>query len=86
MAEKLLDVSDLEPPEPFEQALAALAELSEGDYLRLLHRREPFPLYDILEQQGYTWHTRPGQTTEVEILIWRKADGAAGAAIRQAQN
>lgn len=50
-----LDVSDLPPPEPLEQALDALSALAPGDRLVLRHRRQPYPLYDILKRMGYRW-------------------------------
>jgi uncharacterized protein (DUF2249 family) len=65
----LLDVSTLEPPEPLERVLDALAELAEGSRLRVLHRRQPFPLYDLLRQMGYAWETT-GVEGRYEILIW----------------
>jgi len=47
-----LDVSDLPPPEPFERALDALHALAPGDRLLLRHRRQPYPLYDLLRGMG----------------------------------
>jgi len=70
----VLDVSSLEPPEPLERVLDALADLPAGDRLRVLHRREPFPLYDLLRRMGYAWETT-GSDGRFEILIWPR-DGA----------
>lgn len=67
-----LDVSSLEPPEPMQRILEALFDLAADDRLRVLHRREPFPLYDILNRMGYRWETI-GSEGRVEILIWREA-------------
>lgn len=50
-----LDVSDLPPPEPLERALDALRALGPGDRLLMQHRRQPYPLYDILRRMGYRW-------------------------------
>ncbi len=80
MAERLLDVSELEPCEPLEQTLAALPTLAPGDYLRVLHRREPYPLFPMLEQQGFGWFMRPGAATAVEVIIWRETDPQAATA------
>jgi uncharacterized protein (DUF2249 family) len=66
-----LDVSSLEPPEPMQRILEALFDLGSDDRLRVLHRREPFPLYDILQRMGYRWETRPVDSF-FEILIWRE--------------
>ncbi|WP_132977315.1 DUF2249 domain-containing protein [Thiobaca trueperi] len=65
----VLDVRRLEPPEPLERILDALADLPAGEPLCVLHRREPFPLYDLLKRMGYDWRTQ-GQDDRFEILIW----------------
>ena len=65
-----LDVRDLEPPEPMQQALAALAVLKPGEQLRMLHHREPFPLYAILRERGFTYRTRQLADDNYEVLIW----------------
>ena len=46
--EHLLDVSTLEPCEPLELTLSATRDLSTGDYLKVVHRREPHPLFPLL--------------------------------------
>lgn len=53
-----------------QRILEALLDLAVGDRLRVLHRREPFPLYDILHRMGYRWETT-GADGCFEILIWR---------------
>ncbi len=64
----LLDVSDLPAPEPLERALDALAVLPAGDRLLLRHRRQPFPLYDMLRRMGYRWQV-DGREGDWQILI-----------------
>jgi len=64
-----LDVSLLEPPEPLERVLDALAGLADGDRLRVKLRRQPFPLYNFLRQMGYEWETT-GAEGRFEVLIW----------------
>jgi uncharacterized protein (DUF2249 family) len=59
----------MEPPEPLERILDALADLPPGDRLSVIHRREPFPLYDLLRRLGYGWHTQ-GEDGRFTILIW----------------
>lgn len=66
-----LDVRDLEPPEPLEQALAALAMLKPGEQLRMLHHREPFPLYAMLNERGLSHRTTQLSDDSYEILIWQ---------------
>lgn len=53
--DRTLDVSDLPAPEPMERILDALADLPPGDRLCVSHRREPYPLYDMLRRMGYRW-------------------------------
>ena len=81
-AEHLLDVRNMELPEPLLRALAELESLAPGDYLHMLSHRAPVLLYPILKSQGfsYTQQQDPGGT--YEILIWRTGDVAAQLAIR----
>lgn len=83
MAEICLDVSELEPCEPLERALLAVSVLQSGDWLRMLHRREPFPLYQMLKKQGVCWHTRAGFSSAYEVFIWHCGDVAAESAIQR---
>lgn len=78
--ERVLDATRLPPPEPFERTLAALPGLARGEYLRLLHWREPFPLYAVLPDLGFAYAVRPGGQSPYEILIWRRGDAEAEAA------
>jgi uncharacterized protein (DUF2249 family) len=55
--DRTLDVSDLPAPEPMERILDALADMPPDDRLCVLHRREPYPLYDMLRRMGYRWVT-----------------------------
>lgn len=70
MAEpRVIDGRDMEPPEPLERAMAALATLPAGEELVMLLRCEPVPLYSILDRNGYTHHARflADGTNEVRI-------------------
>ena len=69
--ERLLDVSELEAPEPLVRALAAVQALPAGAYLRLRHRMKPCHLYSHLEQQGFDADTRQGEGVACEVFIWR---------------
>ena len=66
-----LDVRDREPPEPMQLALDAIALLGPGEQLRMLHHREPFPLYTILDQRGFGHRTVQLPDDSYEIMIWR---------------
>lgn len=80
--ERLLDVDGLEPPQPMERALDALAQLPPGHYLRMLLHREPHLLYPLLEEEGFQSETRPGRRALFEVLIWRAGDEDAASAAR----
>lgn len=71
--EHLLDVADLEPPEPLERILDALNHLDAGDWLRARLRREPFPLYGFLQRLGYAWRTVRAGEAGFDVLIWPAA-------------
>jgi uncharacterized protein (DUF2249 family) len=77
VAERLLDVSELAPPEPLERILDAAEELRAGERLRVLHRREPWPLFPMLEDRGFAHRMRALNPPGFEILIWRAGDPAA---------
>lgn len=79
--EHYLDVSMLEPCEPMEQTLAAIERLTEGDYLKVIHRREPHLIYPMLEQAGFAWRTEPGGPSEFQVFIWRRDDRIAEQAV-----
>lgn len=55
--ELLVDARRLEPPEPLDRVLAALARRQPGQRVRLLLHREPFPLYTLLQQMGLAYST-----------------------------
>lgn len=65
----IVDARDLEPPEPFERVMEALCELKAGEEILLILNREPFPLYRVLERNGYAWQTKPFPDGRFEILI-----------------
>jgi tRNA 2-thiouridine synthesizing protein A len=72
----VIDGRGMEPPEPFERVMAALAQIDAGEQVLLILPREPFPLYRVLEGAGFAWQTkRPGETADgvFEILIGRNA-------------
>ena len=80
--EVLLDVSDLEPPEPLVLTLEAAEQLQPGQYIRMLHRREPCMLYDNLDDTVFRHYQRKGTSSAVEVFIWRINDAEATAAVQ----
>ncbi len=75
--EQLLDVSELEPCEPLEQTLASSQSLDKGDYLRVIHRREPHALFPLLRKSGFVFYSRQGGPAGCEVFIWREQDRLA---------
>lgn len=67
-----IDVCGLEPPEPMERVLDALGRLQPGQRLKVLIPREPYPLYSILDRNGYLHETKSREDFLYEVLIWPK--------------
>jgi uncharacterized protein (DUF2249 family) len=53
---KRLDVRSIDG-EPFDDIMAALGRLDEGETLRLINGFEPEPLYGVLESRGFEHET-----------------------------
>ena len=64
-----IDGRDMEPPEPLERTLEALATLPADGEVVLRVNCEPFPLYGILDRSGYvhTSQRQPDGSNEVRI-------------------
>jgi uncharacterized protein (DUF2249 family) len=69
----VVDARGLEPPQPMERILEALTILQGGQRLRFLMHREPFPLYRLLQRNGYQWRTERSSAGDFEIVIWEPA-------------
>lgn len=76
MTTRVVDGRDLIPPEPLELTLAALEESGEDDDVVLLLYRQPFPLYNILRQDGYCWEENLLDDGTWEIRIRKAPHGA----------
>lgn len=82
--EVVLDLRELEPPEPFVQSLAALEQLPSGSFLHLVHHRAPVMLYPELAPRGFTSETREDSNGLFHVMIWREAESdAADAALQR---
>ena len=68
-----LDVCGLPPPEPFEQIMRALASLPDEATLQVHIHREPYPLYEVLQDNGYDWQTTPLADGSFMVRIGRNA-------------
>ena len=78
-----LDATQMEPPEPLMLTMEMISDLGQGDFLRFRHRREPFPLYDSLNQGGFSFITCTGHDVEFEVFIWNKDDDKAQSIIEE---
>ena len=78
MSEQVLDVSEMEAPEPLREAIEALQSLPAGDWLHLYHRMAPCHLYAWMAEQGFASDTRQGEAG-CEVFIWRETDEEAAA-------
>jgi TusA-related sulfurtransferase len=80
--EHLLDVRNMEQPEPLLRALAELESIAAGDYLRMLCHRDPVLLYPILQSQGFSYLRQRDSAGIYEILVWHRNDVMAEQAAR----
>ena len=69
--EVVVDARGLEPPQPMQRILEALAALPEGAALRAHTDRRPMLLYPKLEERGYRYETREAGDDGYETRIWR---------------
>ena len=70
--EEVLDVRNLEPPEPFERVMDALDHLGLDDRLKVVIDRRPVPLFRALERNGFAYREATGKDSLLEITIWRR--------------
>jgi hypothetical protein len=67
---RMIDARGLLPPEPMELTLAALDEIPPGQEIVLLLYREPYPLYQILQRNGFAHRTTLQDDGTFEIRIF----------------
>lgn len=68
----LVDARGLPPPGPLELVLDAIDTLGSKQKVRLLIDREPFPLYDMLRENGFDYSSSTTEDYRYEVLIWHK--------------
>jgi len=73
----VLDVRDLEPPEPMVRVLTTLDRLAPGQRLEVRHSRRPTLLYPQLEDRGFVHETDEPEPGLVRIVI-RQPNETAG--------
>jgi len=79
--EIILDVREMEPPEPYELATSTLRELQPGQYVRMISVRRPIMLYPWLEERGFSEITRQRESELFDIYIWAGTDTETGTAL-----
>lgn len=75
----VLDVREMDPPEPLAHTLNAAAELPPGGYLVQLNVRVPQFLLPKLTDQGFTFHVREVSPERVHVVIRRPSTAPAPA-------
>jgi len=70
-AEVVVDARGLEPPQPMQRILEALATLPEGGTLRARTDRRPMLLYPKLEERGFRYETSEAGDDGYETRVWR---------------
>ena len=73
--EIVVDGRGLEPPEPMERVLLALAGLRPGECVRFLIHREPVPLYSVLHDGGHAFAVEPLADGGYQLRIEAPAKG-----------
>ncbi len=72
-----INVQNLAPPEPMTQIIQALAKLEDQQCLKVVHSRQPFPLYEKLEQNAWLYQTQEITKTRYHIYIFRQSEEQA---------
>jgi len=80
-----LDVSLLEPPHPMKEITKLLATLPENGLLRITHRRNPIPLFDVIKADFSHRHIEINDDEHI-ILIWRNDDSQTSEYARTRNN
>ncbi len=69
----VVDARGMLPPEPMERTLEGLDLLGPEDSLLLIIPRQPAPLFDMLDQNGYRYEVSTRDDGAFDILIRHKA-------------
>ncbi|MDH5682452.1 MAG: DUF2249 domain-containing protein [Spirochaetota bacterium] len=72
--EIILDARELEAPQPFEQATEILRSLKPGEYLKMLHRKVPYPLFDFCNTLSLSYQLSSDSSGDHEIIIYHQED------------
>ncbi|PCH96508.1 MAG: hypothetical protein COB83_05550 [Gammaproteobacteria bacterium] len=68
-----VDVSAMAPPEPMTVILTHLAKLNVQECLLVKHRRQPFPLYEKLNNAGFSYHCEMHTQNDLSLYIFHQS-------------
>lgn len=71
---KIVDCLELVPPEPMIQVLEAVESLQQGEAVLMIHHKEPFPLYQKLEEKNCSYELKTITEDSIQLLIWKTED------------
>lgn len=67
-----VDVSALAPPEPMTVILTHLSSLAVQECLLIKHRRQPFPLYEKLDNAGFSYHCVVHTQDDITLYVFHQ--------------
>lgn len=70
---EVVDLRDLEAPEPLQRILESCASMSEGEYLLVHLPHVPNPLFPHLLNRGMQWRIFEQDDGSAQVLIWRSS-------------
>ncbi len=66
---KIVDCREMFPPEPMEKILEAVEVMGDDEAVLMVHRREPFPLFEKLRVRHLDYEIKRFEDGSVQILI-----------------
>ena len=60
-----------------------LERVEEREYIKMIHRMQPFPLYNILYDNGFQYKATTGTVSAFDIYIWKASDKASAQVIQK---
>ncbi len=64
-----IDTRELAHPEPLEMAIKILQQLKDDTYLYMLNNKNPIPLIDLAQEQGYRTLSEENEAGDWQIVI-----------------
>ena len=67
-----LDTKELPSPEPMQAVINSLHKIDNFTYIKMIHRMEPKPLFNILKNNGFDYIVKFSSEQEIEIYIFKQ--------------